>query len=159
MVNVKGTRLMWDFRLKTSSPSISLVRKVPRNACQNLLFFHLLAPLHFTGERTIIRNSLLATIPHLKQTFNVSLEVNPTFIADGLTNVIHLTTSNQSCCDVGHRVAGVWFRSGNGSTTDIMLCSHAHDNGNHCFTSPYDEPLGRWTSVQISQQRRGRHSR
>ena len=105
------------------------------------------------------RNNLLGTLPKLSRSYSVKFDFKPSQFQPGWTNIIHLTSTGEGCCNYGDRVPGVWFRgtSPSAKTNELSVTSAVNGNGDFIFSSPtkVPVPLGQWTTVEITQLKEG----
>ena len=103
-----------------------------------------------TDEQEIKRNTLLTTIPLLKQEWKVSFELKANKFS-GLQQILHMTRGGKgsgSGSKYGDRTPAIWTHSSKG-----FLISSAV-NGKYSY-SKYLKPLpalGVWTKIEVGQQ-------
>ena len=103
-----------------------------------------------TDEQEIKRNTLLTTIPLLKQEWKVSFELKANKFS-GLQQILHMTRGGKgsgSGSKYGDRTPAIWTHSSNG-----FLISSAV-NGKYSY-SKYLKSLpavGVWTKIEVGQQ-------
>ena len=106
--------------------------------------------LSSTNEQEIKRNTLLTTIPLLKQEWKVSFELKANKFS-GLQQILHMTRGGKgsgSGSKYGDRTPAIWTHSSRG-----FLISSAV-NGKYSY-SKYLKPLpslGVWTKIEVGQQ-------
>ena len=116
-------------------------------------------PLVVPTVRVNSRNNLIGIIPKLSRSYSVKFDFKPSQFQPGWTNIIHLTSTNENCCNYGDRIPAVWFHSSSSSATanGLHVCSAVNSEGNFCFNSPDNAkvPRGQWTTVEITQVEEG----
>ena len=116
------------------------------------------ASLVSTAVRVNSRNKLIGIIPKLSRSYSVKFDFKPSQFQPGWTNIIHLTSTGENCCNYGDRIPAVWVRSrSSGATTNKLEVSSAINNNGNFFFSPRPAtvPLGQWTTVEITQLKEG----
>ena len=117
-------------------------------------FRFLLDALPYLIERktALTKNKLVATIPKLEKTYDLSFEVFPTKF-QGWSNVLHLSAGG-SYRHYGDRTPAVWFRPGSGATNRFHICSAINGKRNYCYNSkPYG--VKKWHKIRIQQRKTG----
>ena len=94
------------------------------------------------------RNNLIQTIPILHKQWSLSVDIKPTGLVEGWSNVLHVGLGDD-VGTYGDRSPGIWFAS-----LDTRLHIPSAINGNHNYYNYGDTPaipMNEWTNVHVSQ--------
>ena len=90
------------------------------------------------------------TIPTLYKTWSLSLDIMPTGLVSGWSNILHIGTGGNGAV-YGDRTPGIWLTDMN---TRLHIPSAINDNQNYYSYGNTDPiPMNEWTHVEVSQQR------
>ena len=118
--------------------------------------------VEFPDEREISHNSHLTTIRRLGRSYTVMFQVKYTSVHKEWSNILLLTSTDNTCCESGDRIPGVWLwkERHTSSGPKLRVCTsikeaEKNENGNYCLDSPEPVPSDVWTDVRISQRLEG----
>ena len=94
----------------------------------------------------VSKNNLYQKIPILTKQWKVSLDIMPTGVVDGRSNIMHVGLGGDSEV-YGDRTPSISFRPG---TTELTISSAISGNKNYYRTLPAI-PMHQWTKVEIDQ--------
>ena len=104
-----------------------------------------------TGERELVDNQLLATLPLMTKEWKVSLEIKPTdYSFTSYANVLHMTIGGKglgSGSKVGDRTPAIWIHKNRG----VMVSSALNGKAAYTKTFKHIPPAGEWTNIAVSQ--------
>ena len=97
------------------------------------------------------QGNLIKTIPTLFPDYEISFEIYPT-TPNHEDSIIHLTTTDNDCCNFGDRVPGVWFHYVNTKLVIIIQNAISWNGNDHTgVTTNEAVPLNQWTEIKIKQ--------
>ena len=102
------------------------------------------------AEFAVTRNNLYETIPTLYKQWFLSLDIMPTGLVAGWSNILHMGLGGNEEA-YGDRTPGIWFTDMN---TRLHIPSAINNDRNYNFYGNTDPiPMNEWTRVEVSQLR------
>ena len=114
-------------------------------------FYDLIGLKHIFLDIDIRENNLLRTIPSLGPEYRISLEVfvnsfTVPNMQDGYyADILHFTSTDGTCCNVGGRIPSIFTKKGN----KISVCTQIGTNGN--YYNSFDFVKEKWIKLEIQQ--------
>ena len=78
-----------------------------------------------------------------------SMEIKPTGLKSGWTNIFHAMTGKGRCCSNGARIPAIFMYS---QSTRLHVCNSVNGRGNYYVD--FDIPMGKFTKVDVKQAKR-----
>ena len=91
--------------------------------------------------------------PAFKISFNVQMKNNLLTSEGELLNLFHITSTNTDCCELGSRIAAVWFHRGEGpdfGRKNYMRVATTLSGSNKYYD--FEVPKGKWLFVVIEHK-------
>ena len=117
-----------------------------------LIFLFLLAKETklIEGERNIVKNTLITTLPYTSKEYLIRFDVMATdFNTSGYNNIIHFTTKNVTDVSPGGRIPAAWFYCDENNAT--ITVESTVNNESSGYATSYTHRTGKWISIEIGQ--------
>ena len=104
------------------------------------------------GEHLLTRSTLLTTLSTLTKEWKVSFEFNPkSYDYNGFAQILHMTIGGQKA-NIGDRTPALWIHKSRGVYISTTLNGKANVGK---FFPTKKPPLNEWTTIEISQAKKG----
>ena len=115
------------------------------------LLYDLIGLKHIFLDIDIRENNLLRTIPSFGPEYRISLEVFvnsftvPHLQVGYYADILHFTSTDGTCCNVGGRIPSIFTKKGN----KISVCTQIGTNGN--YQKDFNFAKDEWIKLEIQQ--------
>ena len=100
---------------------------------------------------TVTKNNLYQTIPTLYKQWSLTVDIMPTGLEAGYSNILHLGSGQDFRDGFRDGTPGIWFQH---QSTKLLITSEINGETDfHAYGTTPAIPMNKWTRVEVSQLR------